>query len=51
MQSNGWWHEDYKGASKLKIEGGGQGHTHTLNSHTHTVTPLRFEVYMWKRTA
>lgn len=31
--------------------GGGQGHTHTLNNHTHTVTPLRYEVYMWKRTA
>ena len=38
--------------------GGGQGHTHTLSSHTHTlgnhthsVTPLRYEVYMWKRTA
>lgn len=38
--------------------GGGQGHTHTLsshthslNSHTHSVTPLRYEVYMWKRTA
>lgn len=31
--------------------GGGQGHTHSLNSHTHSVTPLRYEVYMWKRTA
>ncbi|MBQ6282304.1 MAG: hypothetical protein IJK66_02055 [Bacilli bacterium] len=45
--------------------GGGKGHTHTLSSHTHTlsshthtlgnhthsVTPLRYEVYMWKRTA
>ena len=31
--------------------GGGQGHTHTLNSHTHSVTPLRYEVYTWKRTA
>lgn len=31
--------------------GGGQGHSHTLSSHTHTVTPLRYEVYMWKRTA
>ena len=31
--------------------GGGQGHTHTLNSHTHSVSPLRFEVYTWKRTA
>lgn len=26
-------------------------HTHTLSSHTHTVTPLRYEVYMWKRTS
>ncbi len=33
------------------LNGGGQGHTHTLNNHTHTVTPLRYEVYMWKRTA
>ena len=45
--------------------GGGQGHTHTLSSHTHSlnshthtlgshthsVTPLRYEVYMWKRTS
>lgn len=31
--------------------GGGQGHSHTLSSHTHSVTPLRYEVYMWKRTA
>lgn len=31
--------------------GGGQGHTHTLSSHTHSVTPLRYEVYAWKRTA
>lgn len=31
--------------------GGGAGHTHTLNSHTHAVTPLRFEVYMWKRVS
>lgn len=51
MQSNGWWYEDYKGASKIKREGGGQGHSHTLSNHTHTVTPLRYEVYMWKRTA
>lgn len=31
--------------------GSGQGHTHTLSSHTHSVTPLRYEVYTWKRTA
>lgn len=38
--------------------GGGGGHTHTLSSHTHSlgshthsVTPLRYEVYMWKRTS
>lgn len=31
--------------------GGNQGHTHTLNSHTHSVTPLRYEVYAWRRTA
>lgn len=31
--------------------GGGQGHTHTLSSHTHDVSPLRYEVYMWERTA
>ncbi len=36
----------------------GQGHTHTLNNHTHSlnnhthsVTPLRYEVYAWRRTA
>lgn len=31
--------------------GGGQGHTHTLNNHTHSVTPLRYELYVWRRTA
>ncbi len=31
--------------------GGGEGHTHTLNNHTHSVTPLRYEVYAWRRTA
>lgn len=31
--------------------GGGQGHTHTLNNHTHTVKPLRYELYVWRRTA
>ena len=42
----------------LNYTGGGGGHTHTLsshthslNSHTHSVTPLRYEVYMWKRTS
>ena len=30
--------------------GGGQGHTHTLSSHKHNIEPLRYEVYMWKRT-
>lgn len=36
----------------------GQGHTHTLNNHTHSlnnhthsVTPLRYELYVWRRTA
>ena len=51
MVSNGWWHQDYKGAKKIMSQGGGQGHTHTLSSHTHSVTPLRYEVYMWKRIA
>lgn len=50
----------YTGSTTAKNNntGGGQGHTHTLsshthslNSHTHSVTPLRYEVYMWKRTA
>ena len=31
--------------------GGGKGHTHTLNNHTHSVTPLRYELYVWRRTA
>lgn len=36
------------GHVKMKF-GGGQGHTHTLNSHTHTVSYI--EVYVWQRTA
>lgn len=36
---------------QTSFTGGGAGHTHTLNSHTHAVTPLRFEVYMWKRVS
>ncbi len=43
--------DNAKGLVNADYTGSGQGHTHTLNSHTHTVTPLRFEVYMWKRTA
>ena len=35
----------------IRPTGGGQAHTHSLNSHTHSVAPLRYEVYMWKRTA
>ena len=42
----------------LNNTGGSGGHTHTLashthglGSHTHSVTPLRYEVYMWKRTS
>lgn len=31
--------------------GGGKGHTHTLSNHTHNITPLRYEIYAWKRTA
>lgn len=36
---------------RARITGGGQGHTHSLNNHTHTVTPLRYELYVWRRTA
>ncbi len=31
--------------------GGGQGHTHTLNSHTHTIEPIRYELFTWKRVS
>ena len=35
------------------VVGGGQGHTHSLQSHTHTTTtmPPYLAVYMWKRVA
>lgn len=36
---------------RARSTGGSQGHTHTLNNHTHTVTPLRYEVCAWRRTA
>lgn len=30
--------------------GSGEGHTHTI-AHTHSIEPLRYEVYVWRRTA
>lgn len=43
----------YYGFNSVYTEntGGGQGHTHTLNSHTHSINPLRYELYTWRRTA
>lgn len=36
---------------RARSTGGSQGHTHSLNNHTHTITPLRYEIYAWRRTA
>lgn len=33
----------------LNYQGGGQGHTHTLNNHTHNIPYIG--VWIWKRTA
>lgn len=51
LASGGAWSDVHVGVSKsMSSVGGNQGHTHTLSNHTHNVTPLRYEVYTWKRT-
>ena len=43
------WTNNGKGYGYTENTGGGQGHTHSLNSHTHVVPYI--EVYVWQRTA
>lgn len=46
----------YNAGVRISYQGGGQGHTHTLNSHTHTLNSHThnipyMSVYIWKRTS
>ena len=39
----------YNAGVRTNYQGGGQGHTHSLNSHTHNIPYMA--VFIWKRTA